>query len=131
MNFLKAQVVSLADGSATLSLAGGQQVQLLVGNAGLTQGQALTVGVRPQHLAVTDDQAGPKVKLRLVEALGSETVIHGEIAGEKLMAVLPGQQPYRAGDEVRLDLAAAPLHLFGDDDLRILSVGGKAAVPAL
>jgi len=134
MNFLKAQVVSTADGVATLSLAGGQQVPLQVGSVGLAQGQALTVGVRPHHLAVTGDAAGsvgPKVKLRLVEALGSETVIHGEIAGERLMAVLPGQQSYRAGDEVHLDLAAAPLHLFGDDGLRIVSVGGKAAVPAL
>src|SRR3546814_12781080 len=64
MNFLKAQVVSVADGSATLSLAVGQQVQLLVGTAGPVQGQALTGGVRPPNRSGTGARSCSKVQVR-------------------------------------------------------------------
>src|SRR5690606_5096410 len=97
------------------------RIALTADDAKLKAGQQLTVGVRPQHLALSRDPASPRMTVRLVEALGSETVIHGDIHGERLLAVLPGQQVYRAGDEVPLDFAEAPLHLFDEQDLRLLS----------
>jgi multiple sugar transport system ATP-binding protein len=123
MNFLPGEVVERTGDSAIISVAGGVRLHLPV-EGSLAKGQKLTVGVRPQHLTVSADAASPKVKLRLVEALGSETVIHGVISGERLMAVLPGQQRYRAGDEVPLDIEAAPLHLFDENGMRIFSTTG-------
>ncbi|HEX5933808.1 MAG TPA: sn-glycerol-3-phosphate ABC transporter ATP-binding protein UgpC [Pseudorhizobium sp.] len=128
MNFLRGEIVERTDGTAILSLAGGHRVSVETAGVQLERGQTFAVGVRPQHLSISADPASPKVTLRLVEALGSETVIHGEISGERLMAVLPGQQRYRPGDEVHLDLQAAPLHLFDERDQRMLSTsGGQAA----
>jgi ABC-type sugar transport system ATPase subunit len=121
MNFLQGEVTQQTDNAAVISLAGGVKLQLQSAERPLTMGQRLTVGVRPQHLAVSTHLSDPKVRLRLVEALGSETVVHGEINGERLMAVLPGQQHYKAGDEVHLDLEAAPLHVFDEDGSRLFS----------
>lgn len=126
MNFMKADVVEVSDDVATLSVAGGYRVQVRLGHAKLASGQKVTMGVRPQHLVVSNDPQSPSVKVRLVEALGSETVIHGDIAGEKLLAVLPGQQRLNAGDEVRFDLTTPPLHVFDDNGMRLLTHGGQA-----
>ncbi len=125
MNFLKADVVEVSGEMASLSVAGGYRVQVRLGHAQLTPGQKVTVGVRPQHLVVSNDPLSPSVKVRLVEALGSETVIHGDIAGEKLLAVLPGQQRLNAGDEVRFDLTTPPLHVFDDNGIRLLTHAGQ------
>ncbi|MCJ8518742.1 multiple sugar transport system ATP-binding protein [Pseudorhizobium tarimense] len=130
MNFLRGDIVEHTPGTAILSLAGGYRIAVDPGTAPVTDGQKVTVGVRPQHLTVSRDTASPKVRLGLVEALGAETVVHGEIYGERLMAVLPGQQGYRPGDEIHLDLQAAPLHVFDEQDLRLFSTAGaKAKAP--
>ena len=121
MNFLRGEIAERTQNSAVLAVSGGHRIPLQPDDARLTYGQRVTVGVRPQHLGLSQDPASPKMTIRLVEALGSETVIHGDIQGERLLAVLPGQQTYRAGDEVPLDFDAAPLHLFDEQDVRLLS----------
>ena len=121
MNFLRGEILETAGGAPVLSLADGHRIALPGDAAGLPKGQSVTVGVRPQHIALSRDAANPIMTVRLVEALGSETVIHGDIQGERLLVVLPGQQSYRAGDNVPLDLGAAPLHLFDEQGLRLLS----------
>jgi len=35
-----------------------------------------------------------------------------------MLAVIPGQHRFASGDQIRLSLAGAPLHLFGEDGLR-------------
>src|SRR5438128_7318391 len=55
MNFLPGSVASLGADGATISLAGGAPVTVPVKTEGLTQEQKVTLGVRPEHLAVADD----------------------------------------------------------------------------
>ncbi|MBW9089609.1 sn-glycerol-3-phosphate ABC transporter ATP-binding protein UgpC [Rhizobium wenxiniae] len=126
MNFLKADVLAVSAGSATLSFAGGHRAELKIGHAKLHVGDKVTVGVRPQHLVVSNDPQHPTAKLYLVEALGSETVVHGEIGGEKLLAVLPGQQKLNAGDTVHFDLSKPVLHVFDDNGHRLFTHPGSS-----
>ncbi len=127
MNFLKADVLAVSAGSATLSFAGGYRADLKIGQAKLHVGDTVTVGVRPQHLIVSSDPQQPAAKLYLVEALGSETVVHGDIGGEKLLAVLPGQQTLNAGDTVHFDLSKPVLHVFDDNGHRLFTHPGQMA----
>ncbi len=127
MNFLKADVVAVSSGSATLTFAGGYRADLQTGQAKLQVGDKVNVGVRPQHLAVSSDPQHPAAKLYLVEALGSETVVHGDIGGEKLLAVLPGQQRLNAGDTVHFDLSKPVLHVFDDNGHRLFTHPGSGA----
>ena len=126
MNFLRADVVAVSAGVATLSFAGGYRGDLQIGPAKLHVGEKVTVGVRPQHLVVSDDPQHPAVKIHLVEALGSETVVHGDLGGEKVLAVLPGQQRLNAGDAVCFDLSKPVLHVFDDNCLRLFTHPGEA-----
>jgi sn-glycerol 3-phosphate transport system ATP-binding protein len=110
MNFLAATIDPQGD-----LVVGGDRLALArrwVGEAGRT----VTLGIRPEHLHPAESQANGPIHLRasLVEALGADTVVHGQIAGsdEALAIRLAGTSRVAAGD--RLVLAPDPerLHLF-------------------
>jgi multiple sugar transport system ATP-binding protein len=82
-------------------------------------GTPITLGVRPHHITLDAGENSIPAKIRLVEALGSETVLHADVAGQKLLVVAPGQHNLAQGDDIRLSLAAAPIHLFNDKGLRL------------
>ncbi len=119
MNFLEGTVESVQFGKAVAALAGGHRIELPVNGAKVGHGARVTIGVRPQHIAVNSDGSGIVAKIKLVEALGSETVIHADVAGQKVLVVAPGQHRLAPGTEMGLSLSAAPLHLFNDKGLRL------------
>ncbi len=75
------------------------------------------LGIRPHHLFRAGE--GIEATVRLVEELGSETVVHANASGEPLIAVLQGQQKLRAGDPITLGYEPANLHYFDPDGLRL------------
>ncbi|MBX3530152.1 MAG: ATP-binding cassette domain-containing protein [Rhizobiaceae bacterium] len=81
---------------------------------------AAEIGIRPQHLRrATPGETGLKTTVVMIEALGSETVIHAENGGQRVLAVLPGQQQLSPGDEIALAYDAKDLHPFDKDGLRL------------
>ncbi|MBO6716434.1 MAG: sn-glycerol-3-phosphate ABC transporter ATP-binding protein UgpC [Rhizobiaceae bacterium] len=78
-----------------------------------------TVGIRPQHLRAADGKAKLKAKVTLVEALGYETVVHGLLDDLPLLAVLPGQKSFEAGDTIALTYDAENLHAFDEQGQRV------------
>jgi multiple sugar transport system ATP-binding protein len=78
-----------------------------------------TIGIRPQHLRPAEaGEPALRAKVTLVEELGSETVVHGIADGQRILAVLPGQQKQKLGDEVALTYDVANLHAFDANGLR-------------
>ncbi|MCB1355877.1 MAG: sn-glycerol-3-phosphate ABC transporter ATP-binding protein UgpC [Maritimibacter sp.] len=81
-------------------------------------GATATVGIRPQHLDI--GAGGLELTVTLVEALGTETVIHGALASGTVMVVtLQGHKPVAKGDKLQLGAPREMLHFFDGDDLRI------------
>ncbi|MBP1845292.1 multiple sugar transport system ATP-binding protein [Rhizobium petrolearium] len=124
MNFLSGEVQEVETGSVTLVIGGGHRLTVPLADHKLRghklkAGEKLTVGIRPQHITLENNPGSLPVKVRLVEALGSETVIHADLNGEKLLAVVQGQKQIVPGDEVHFSLAGAPLHLFDQNGLRV------------
>ncbi|MGK9055152.1 ABC transporter ATP-binding protein [Neorhizobium petrolearium] len=119
MNFLKGEVVEAETGTVTLVIGGGHRLLVPISHHKLSVGDKLTVGIRPQHITLANHPGSLAVKVRLVEALGSETVIHADLNGEKLLAVVSGQKQIAPGDEAHFSIAGAPLHLFDDNGLRV------------
>ena len=78
-----------------------------------TSGQALTLGVRPEHLRL--DGAGVEARVVVVESTGSETHLVVDAGGTKLTCVLRERVGVRPGDHVRLGADKAHLHLFRAD----------------
>ena len=81
----------------------------------------VVLGIRPQHLhPAGPDEAGIPAELRLVEALGAETVLHGITdSGEPLIAVIDGQPAVTRGQRLRLAFDPADMHLFDAGGRRI------------
>jgi multiple sugar transport system ATP-binding protein len=78
--------------------------------ARLEEGQAVVVGVRPEHLHV--DPAGSITqKVRTVEWLGHECLVLGSVGGEEVVVRQVGMAGTDA-DELRLRVDPADVHLF-------------------
>ena len=100
--FIGAPRMNLIDAAEAASLAPG----------GLPRGAAW-VGVRPQNLRL--DDAGAELKVDLVEALGTETVLHGQLAsGTRLIVAQAGQVDAARGDTLRVAAEPGKLHFFDD-----------------
>ncbi|MDP0928926.1 sn-glycerol-3-phosphate ABC transporter ATP-binding protein UgpC [Paracoccus onubensis] len=80
----------------------------------------ITIGIRPQDLKLAgDDAPALEGEIRLIEALGAETVIHADaVDGTPLVTVLSGQPILGTGQRIRLTFDGLP-HLFGADGKRL------------
>ena len=106
MNFLpgkvKGSVLALADGiSVPISAAIGEKVK---------DGDAITLGVRPEHFAVTD--TGMPFRVENAEALGADSLVHGVIADALCVVRVDGHSRHANGDNLHLTPAADKLYFF-------------------
>ena len=84
---------------------------------------ALTLGIRPEHLEVTESNQGKgTLKIEVVESLGDVTYLHGVTeAGNRLTISITGFHGFRHGDSLDFDFAANDIHLFGPDEKALLT----------
>jgi multiple sugar transport system ATP-binding protein len=94
---------------------GSPQMNFVTGDLAARAGTE-TIGIRPEHLAVSRDGDGWRGRVVAAEHLGSDTFIHVEVAGAgRLTARTVGDMPVGSGDEVVLTPMAGHLHRFGAD----------------
>ncbi|RJL22647.1 ABC transporter ATP-binding protein [Paracoccus siganidrum] len=123
MNFLPARIegdrLALADGGETLPLA-------LMAEAAPAAGEVL-LGIRPEHFQIVPEGQGLSAVIDLVEPLGSDTLIHCALAGQRVIArVSPDIRPV-AGQRISLTSIAGKAHLFDpDSQTRIGQTEGQA-----
>ncbi len=104
-------------GAPSMNFLSATEAAPLLGGEGAPEGTVL-VGVRPQHLEPRDD--GIEMTVTLVEALGTETVIHGTLAsGVTVLATVPGHLRIAPAEKMSLGADLARLHYFDAQDRRI------------
>ena len=105
MNFLETRVGS--DGSVTLDGAS------LRPKTPIGPGRAVTIGIRPEHLAVG---GGFDLQVELVELLGADTLVYGRLSdGKTLVVRLPGTEVPKIGDRLPVSAAEGAWHLFDSE----------------
>ena len=77
----------------------------------------VTVGIRPEHLApASPDAATLELTVELVEALGADSLVHGQPAGTPqgpaVTVRLDGARPIAAGETLPLAVAPEHVHFF-------------------
>jgi multiple sugar transport system ATP-binding protein len=83
----------------------------------MAEGAALTVGIRPEHIALG---AGPlHGVVDLVEPTGLGTIAHLMLAGTALQTFSLARLSLTIGASVAMDLPAHRLHLFDADGVRV------------
>ncbi|MBI0435178.1 ABC transporter ATP-binding protein [Roseomonas sp. KE0001] len=128
--FLGTPAMNLLPGAVTpdgagLRLEGGVVVPLPLR---LPAGQAVTLGIRPEHVGEGDLEA----EVALVEDLGASLLVHARLAGGAAMALhRPAELAPARGAALRLGFDTARLHFFDSGSgQRIGGEGGRGASPA-
>ncbi|MDX8481668.1 sn-glycerol-3-phosphate ABC transporter ATP-binding protein UgpC [Mesorhizobium sp. VK24D] len=116
MNLLRGTFAN--DGAPSFRGAGGVSVPLPKPPA-VSNGEAMVLGVRPEHLRLAED--GIPVTVVVIEPTGSEVQIIGRTAGgEDIVANFRERHSFAPGDAIRLSVEPGPIHLFhGETGQRI------------
>ncbi|KAB2865956.1 MAG: sn-glycerol-3-phosphate ABC transporter ATP-binding protein UgpC [Bauldia sp.] len=113
MNFIKAKVAAAGPGSVTVA-AEGSQVTVPVAGGGLKAGDAVTLGVRPEHMtegsAVGLDLIGT---VDAVEHLGESSLVYMKLDdGTDVIVRTPGDSAATHGARFRATVPRGAIHIF-------------------
>jgi multiple sugar transport system ATP-binding protein len=130
MNFLPGRVASLDAQGVTVTLGHTEEtVRVPVNGAGLQTSQAVTLGVRPEHLEFVDassvaaDDAVLTRSVSLVEQLGEHSYVHlDQPGGAALIAKAPGNTRLAPGERASLRVPRPACHLFTEDGFAAASL---------
>ena len=116
MNFLPATVAEDGSGANLDGVDGPLPVAL----SALAEGSRIIVGIRPEHLEpVPRDEAALSVTVDLVEALGADSLVHGQLPGGGQDCVVTvrvdGARHVSAGEVLHLAVAPERVHFFDPD----------------
>lgn len=113
MNFLPARVADATVAETLLDLPGEGRIALPPAQARLERGQAVTLGVRPEHMRLADREGALGATVERAEYLGAETVVNLLLPdGTPLAVRVEGLARIGAGTPARCVVPAAACHLF-------------------
>ena len=122
MNFLTGRLVSATPSQATVRLDGSDEVITAAVDAQrLGVGDAVTVGIRPEHTVLGSATQHIVRPLQWQERLGESTFLYMEHASDAdaFVAKAPGHTHAAAGHRLAIGLPADALHLFDAQGLAL------------
>jgi multiple sugar transport system ATP-binding protein len=112
MNLIECQVAGVGPSEVLVSLPGGGTLSVPVQPDGVQAGDAVTLGIRPDHVRISPEGALTG-RVELVEELGENHLLYVDAGqGRRLTVREPGDARHEAGSTVSLDLAREFCHLF-------------------
>jgi multiple sugar transport system ATP-binding protein len=114
MSFLQVSAAAVSAQGVEVILPGGGRLWVPVLGEGVKAGDALTLGLRPEHLSERGQgDAQIPAKALVVEHLGGETFTHAETAdGRALMIKGDGMSQVKAGQQLAIGVSGGRCHLF-------------------
>jgi lactose/L-arabinose transport system ATP-binding protein len=123
MNFLEAEVADVAGTRARISVKHHPETILDVDlNASIQKGQPLTLGIRPEHFAPTEEgHAAFDLTVDVIEHLGSTNYAYGDGGCGQQIIVQRGEDGRRLkeGDRITFGMPADRVLLFDENERRI------------
>jgi multiple sugar transport system ATP-binding protein len=115
MNFIEVTATGTSAQGVTVKLPSGASLAIPVEQAGISAGDKLTLGMRPEHLAVARE--GPLGgEVMVVERLGGETFLYVQVTPANLFIVqADGDNPAKVHDRVAVAVNPRASHLFRAD----------------
>ncbi|WP_298284643.1 ABC transporter ATP-binding protein [Acidocella sp.] len=118
MNLIAAEVRSSDGRTSVLTLEGGSLFSV---PKALVPGQKLTIGLRPEHIAVVAE-GGMAGRVEVVEHLGNETIAYASIgAAQPLTVKLPSDSDVRIGEMLHFASRGQTASLFDEAGSAIMS----------
>ena len=120
MNLTPAKLKAMGSDGASIVLPGGGEAVIPVeASNAAAPGSTVTLGLRPEHLAIAAD--GPLAgKVAVVEQLGGETLVYVDVGDGILVNVkAPGSTTVHVGETVRLSVTTTEANLFDKDGIAL------------
>jgi len=117
MNLLAGEITAITKSAVKVRLVSGDVVSAAAEAGRAHIGDRITLGVRPDALAIGKGANGFNVTADVVETLGGMQAVYGLMAGvgQTVCALLPGGHPVRHDDTLRLCFAPSDAYLFDAD----------------
>jgi len=114
MNLLTGEVVTASAAGATVRTTAGETIRVAVNAASAKAGDAVTLGIRPEHLNLSGEGDVLTAEVLFVEPLGATTMAHLKhpASQDTLTVQLAGGAPARVGESLTLHVPADQAHLF-------------------
>ncbi|MFT5115105.1 MAG: sn-glycerol 3-phosphate transport system ATP-binding protein [Parasphingorhabdus sp.] len=120
MNFFDA---TINEDATRVNFTGGESM-LIDGDFSRHGNQAVTVGLRPEHLFISNSEESQlQLQVDMIEHLGADTLIHGTLGNSSinLTVSLKGIQRVDKGTLLTLQIAAKDIHIFDQTSEQRLS----------
>ncbi|MBZ0329445.1 sn-glycerol-3-phosphate ABC transporter ATP-binding protein UgpC [Halomonas sp. ANAO-440] len=129
MNFMPAKLLDADESGCRVSASGMAQLDLPQDAVGQAKGTGLTIGVRPEHLRLTEAQGANSFEIVNVEYLGNEVYVYLDPKEGDTLLIQRSEAPthWSVGQRVALAPDPAHVHLF-DGEGRALPVKAVSAV---
>jgi len=115
MNFLPAKVTGVTDRDTTVQLASGARLTIPVRPGRQKVGEAVTLGVRPEHMRLAEEGELRGVVM-VVERLGGETFLYTQLTDHSMLIVqADGEIPTGVHDDVAIRIEPSTCHLFDSE----------------
>ncbi|WP_203140745.1 maltose/maltodextrin ABC transporter ATP-binding protein MalK [Marinobacter mangrovi] len=118
MNFIDGDVVAASSQEVTVNLPGAMQMTLPINGGALSEGERVTLGIRPEHFSTHDEgTVAIQGAVNVVERLGYQTLVHLDMEGIDGIITMrtEGTNPVQEGDAVALGIKPEMCHLFRQD----------------
>ena len=113
MNFVDSKILSAKNDSTEIDIFGTSKITIPKTSSNSSNGDSVTLGIRPEHLLVNQDgDASWESKVFVVEKLGSGTFLYLEKDGEPLVVETEGDSNIKVGDTVKVGFTASRCQLF-------------------
>ena len=135
MNFMDAVVKAASPTSVSVEIPGGSVLDVPCDGTGVSTGDAVTFGIRPEHMThgtSADGGSGPiKGKVEVVEQLGESHFIYVRLPNNQLITVRnSGDAEVAVHADIAVDFALSDGHIFRSDDTalrRLTAMSSEAA----
>ena len=137
MNFLQGRVA--VNGDSVVLALDGLEVPLSGRAATVARsrgdGSELTLGMRPEHFDAAGSQTSGVIsvpaKVEVVEFLGNEELIHANVAGNDIVALVAASRGMTVGDTVTLVIDDSVVHTFDPGSDAVVTDGGAPRAAAV
>ena len=119
MNFIPG-TLRINDGRADVEFSDGTRLPA-PRVAGGIDGQAVTYGVRPEHLSLDGGREGLRTTVAVVEPTGANTEVYSRFDGAELSSVFRERHDFAAGDTITLVPDHEHTHVFDSGTGQVLT----------
>ncbi|EMH3447314.1 sn-glycerol-3-phosphate import ATP-binding protein UgpC [Vibrio harveyi] len=112
--FIGSPSMNILDGNVSVDGITIDDALLPVSTTNLALGE-IKLGLRPEHLQISQDNPWLQVEVELIESLGADLLLYCHTEGgdsQKLVVRVEGHTPIQIGDKLGLDIKPKHVHLF-------------------